>query len=74
MAARTKATRVIECTVPVTRIASPATAAALGRRKPAVRCSRIGSNAFRGFSQTDIDMRTIEAGQAMALKSLPGCS
>ena len=38
--------------------------------KPAVRCSRNGSS-VRGFNQTDMDMSTIDAGQAIALKSLP---
>src|SRR5271154_1739294 len=52
------------------RMASPQMAAALGSATPATRCARKGSS-VRGLSQTDIDISTIEAGQATALKSVP---
>ena len=57
-------------TVPATKIESPATAATLGSMNPAVRCTRIGSME-RGLSQTDMDISTIDTGQAIALTSVP---
>src|SRR5580658_8421807 len=51
-------------------MASPPAAARLGNATPAMRWARRGSS-VRGFSHTDIDMRTIDAGQATALKSTP---
>ena len=56
--------------VPTTRSARTPAAAMPGRKKPAVRGSRNGSGG-PGRSQTAIDMRTIDVGQAIALKSLP---
>src|ERR1035438_10916928 len=51
-------------------MARPAKAAALGSATPATRWLRRGSS-VRGFSHTDIDISTSDAGQATALRSVP---